>query len=112
MKSLENFPEHIFDWLHNKTFTDLTEEEKFEVQSLMSPQEYESYHLMLSDFKTLDGKLSEAISSDSPKPTMKPTLLKRIVNYPIPLYQVAAMFLILVLMKCKSADQSEGNFDF
>lgn len=96
MKNLENLPENIFDWLGEKEFSELTETQQQEVNAHMSEADYKSYRSIIFDFQELDQKVS--IGSDTlPQSQPSPSFLKRLINYPIPLYQVAAAFLILAM---------------
>ncbi|MEM6964729.1 MAG: hypothetical protein AAF573_08200 [Bacteroidota bacterium] len=96
MKNLENLPEEIFDWLAEKTFSELTEAQRQKVRAYLSEADYENYRSIVFDFQELDHQVTADSSASSP-PTSTTSFLKRVLNYPIPLYQVAAAFLILAM---------------
>jgi len=92
MRNLENLPEEIFDLLAQKKFAELSESEKQKVLMHLSQEEFENFNSIVADFQSLDSfSNTQTVGQDSREPSM----LQKILNYPIPLYQVAAAFLIL-----------------
>lgn len=104
----ENIPSEIFDLLASKDYESLLGEERNLVNSIMTSEEYKNLKNIVSDFLKTD----EEIKIEH-RPflfsTKRNSLLSKILNYPIPAYQVAASMMVLVglflLMKPPSNNQ-------
>ena len=95
MKNMENLPEAIFDLLASKAYQELNRDERSAVLEHFSAEEYDQYREVVGDFQSLDRSMivspGEQIASAE-----KPSLLRRILTYKLPVYQVAAAFLLFV----------------
>lgn len=89
MKNLETFPEDIFNLLGSKKFVELTDEEKYLIKPYMTVGEYHDYHEMISDVRVLDQTIPSTIP-DIRLINKRASMIKKIVDYKMPLYQVAA----------------------
>ena len=94
MKEFENMPESIFDLLAEKKYSELTLDEKAQVDAFMNATDYESYRNIIFDFERLD-QSSFTQKTELPKEKKRVSVFGKIMKYPIPLYQVAAVFLLL-----------------
>ena len=94
MKNLEQIPGEIFDLLNSKKYTELSEKEVKMVDGWMTESEYKDYTLVIGHFKMQDD-ISVGVPQTSFKPRKKSILVK-ILNYQVPLYQVAAGLAMLV----------------
>ena len=59
----------------------------------MGQEDYESFRNIISDFKISDELQLEDTDSNK-KTSTQPSMVQKVLNYPIPLYKVAATFLI------------------
>lgn len=110
----ENIPTELFDLLASKTYESLSNEEKNLVNSMMTSEEYKNLKDMVSDFQELDKDIF--IQEDSfAVPVTKKSFLSRMLNYPIPAYQVAASLMVLIglffLMKPSLNNQDGPSMD-
>lgn len=104
----ENIPSEIFDLLASKDYESLSGEERNLVNSIMTSEEYKNLKNIVSDFLKTDEEIKI-----KHRPflfsTKRNSLLSKILNYPIPAYQVAASMMVLVglflLMKPPSNNQ-------
>lgn len=94
--NIENIPNELFDLLSCKHYSELSEKEKKLVAKVMSQEEYLDYQAVINDFKELDSALEFEVPKLAIQPKNKSTL-RKIINYRIPLYQVAAGVLLLTV---------------
>ena len=110
MKSNE-LPEKIFDLLASKSFDQLKENEKEMVLSSISEEEYRDMRKTVGEFLQADQAM-EDFRQEKTRPVKSPKGLLEIINYPIPLYKVAAGLLLLMgLFLILPEYQSEKNID-
>jgi len=110
----EKIPTELFDLLASKTYESLSNEEKNLVNSMMTSEEYKNLKDTVSDFQELDKDIF--IQEDSfAVPVNKKSFLSRMLNYPIPAYQVAASLMVLMglffLMKPSLNNQDGPSAD-
>lgn len=110
----ENIPSEIFDLLSSKDYKSLSIDEKNLVDNIMTLEEYKNLKNTVSGFQEIDEKIKIEPRSFS-IPEKKVTLFSKIMNYPIPTYQVAASLMVLVglffLMKPALNDQNAVSVD-
>lgn len=87
-------PSEIFDLLASKDYKSLSKEEKNLVDNSLTQEEYDDMKNTVSDFLEIDEeiKIGPRPFSFSDK---RKSSLSRLLNYPIPAYQVAASMLVL-----------------
>lgn len=90
-----DIPEIVFELAATKSFEELTEKEKEMVLTSFTEEEYIMLETCVRDFMEADRAIKAPV-----QPTIKPeassTGIRKIANYPIPLYQVAAGLLLLL----------------
>ena len=110
MKSNE-LSEKIFDLLESKSFDQLTENEKELVLRTISKDEYGELRNCIGDFLEADQAIEDP-KLQRTGPAKSSIGLLEIAKYPIPLYKVAAGFLLLIgIFSILPEYQSEGNAD-
>ena len=91
----ENFPEELFDLLNSKAVSELTASERELILEYMTIDEFAAYQAIVADLKAENRVLEiETPPFEAPKPTWYAS----IVHYPIPAYQVAAGFLLMICL--------------
>ena len=90
----EELPEEIFDLLSQKQFEELNEEEEKQVLLWMDPEEYDELASVVRLFEQTDKNTSYALE-ERHWPNQQFVRLKRLAQFPIPAYQVAALALLL-----------------
>jgi hypothetical protein len=85
----EKLTERLYDLIEQFDFKDLPEDDKLFVTGNFSIEEYNDLRSTLNDTRSLFNSYGE------PGPIKEPRL-KRIVLYPVELYKVAAMIVILI----------------
>ena len=86
----EELPEEIFDLLSQKQFEELNEEEEKQVLLWMDPEEYDELASVVRLFEQTDKNTSYALE-ERHWPNQQFVRLKRLAQFPIPAYQVAAL---------------------
>ena len=106
--NIEDLPEEVFDLLASKKFNELSVSEQALVSPYLSAEDYDSYHVIVNDFQLLDN----SITIDSRKEEIsqkQESILRRILTYRIPVYQVAGLFLLLFLSTFAISKMENGN---
>ncbi len=96
MKNIDELPEELFDLFTIGDFRNLNEDQKQVVLQHINVGEFDAYAAIVCDFQVLDSKRN----TDLPKPTHTPkgkSRFTRVLNYRMPLYQVAASLAICIL---------------
>lgn len=92
---IENLPDELFELIHAKEYEELSVEEKRLVDSSIGYEKYKTYCATIGDFKKVDSLLEKSITKPG-LPKKKVPLLTSVLYYRIPVYQVAAAFVILL----------------
>ena len=85
-----DIPQEIFDIIIQKGYTKLSPREKEIVDLYMNPEEYEEIKSILLTFKEVDDEIKVDPEELQIPMAQKQNSLLKIINYPIPAYQVAA----------------------
>lgn len=92
--NLNHLPDRLFDIISHKKFEELSLEEASIVREQFTEEEYNEVHQFLTDFQEMDQSLDHSIRLN--KEAKQMSLWSRIIHYQIPLYKVAAGFIILM----------------
>lgn len=93
MKNIENLPEIIFDLFSKKRFEDLDQSERQLVLQYMDEDDYIGFADVVQGFRQSDKKPI----TDITKQNAQQPIISRMLNYRMPMYQVAAAIVICVL---------------
>lgn len=96
---INKLPDKLFDLLSNSRYNELSEKNKSEIQTYLSPEEYNEMQAFVQQFSAADQSLENSIESDfslKENNVSEPNLWCRIINYSVPLYKVAAAFLVFI----------------
>lgn len=113
MNSMNELPEELLDLLAQKSYQELNATEREMVSRFLSPESYDEYASLVSDFQQMDQELpATAPQLKLPEPQEKRSKLYQLFTYRIPAYQaVAAIFLALVLFQFSTASRSGSVTD-
>jgi len=92
---IHDLPEHLFDWVSSIPYAELNAKQKEEVASFLSPEEYASIHQWLQEMNAVNVAMDAQIEPVESVPISK-NRFQAIWNYPVPLYQVAAVMLLVL----------------
>ncbi len=92
---IHDLPEHLFDWVSSIPYAELNAQQKKEVASFLSPEEYESIYKWLQGFAAVNEEMETQVKAVDSTP-LSVHRLRAIWNYPVPLYQVAAVLLLVL----------------
>lgn len=90
---LDNIPEELFDIIANHQYDDLSSDDNALIKQYLNKEEYEEIHQFLISFSEADDSLENAVTMERQIP--KKPMWRKIVNYRMPLYKVAALYLLL-----------------
>ncbi|MEM1219836.1 MAG: hypothetical protein AAGH79_13040 [Bacteroidota bacterium] len=112
---VHDLPEHLFDWVSSIPYDALDAQQKEEVAAFLSPEEYMSIQQWLQTLNTVNVEMDSQMRALEGAPT-KVNRLRAIWHYPIPLYQVAAILLLLIagwnlMVGLPAADQESHPVD-
>ena len=112
---VHDLPEHLFDWVSSIPYAELNAQQKEEVSSFLSPEEYESIYKWLQGFAAVNEEMETQVKAVESTPVSMHRL-QAVWNYPVPLYQVAALLLLLlaawnVLMGVPGSPEDSQNVD-
>jgi len=96
---INKLPERLFDLLTSNRYDELSEKDKNEIQAYLSPEEYNEMQTFVQQFSVVDQSLEnsiESVLSIQENNVHEPKLWHRIINYSVPLYKVAATFLVFI----------------
>jgi len=97
--NINNLPERLFNLLIDNGYDKLSEKDKSEIEKYIAPEEYDSMQQFVQQFLDVDESLENSIKSNTSLQEniiKKPNLMHRIINYSVPLYKVAAIFIISI----------------
>jgi len=97
--NIDKLPARLFNLLTSSSFEELSEKDKNEIQMYLTPDEYSEMRQFVQEFSEMDNALENSIGMDmafEESNIDKPKLWRSIINYPVPLYKVAAVFLALI----------------
>lgn len=106
MKDMNELPGDILDLIAYKKYEELSPIEKQLVDQHLSPEAYNEYAQVVTDFQELDDSLPAPQVSNR-LPEAKPSLVRQLFTYRIPAYQaVAATVIALFLFYLGTANPS------
>ncbi|MBQ4819080.1 hypothetical protein [Aquimarina sp. MMG016] len=91
----ENIPEEIFELLALKDYEQLSVEERQIVEESIGADLYKDFKTTVLEFRQEDNLLEPKLEEPDFM-IRKPSFLTRVLHYPIPAYQVAAVFVIII----------------
>jgi len=87
-------PDRLFDLLSKCNYDDLSDREKKLVHDYFTREEYNDLYEIINNISLADKQVQISMVEDPP--VQSPTFLHRLINYRIPLYKVAGMFLVVL----------------
>lgn len=84
----DQMPEEIFDWLAHKDYKGLSKTEQNTVNKFMTSEEYKDFREVIYEFKNVNESLH--IEPAQLETRKNSSYFTKLINYPIPAYQVAA----------------------
>jgi len=96
---INKLPERLFDLLISNSYDELSEKDKNDIQAYLTPEEYSEVQAFVQQFSATDKSIENSIVVDESilgNSIKKPKLWQQIINYPVPLYKVAAIFLVCI----------------
>ena len=95
MINYEDIPEEIIDLIGSHDFEALSSEQQRLVESHMSKSDYQSMRDLISTFQEVDESLR--FTTRKSESTKEGFVITKLLMYSIPLYQVAAIGLLLIM---------------
>lgn len=92
----QNIPEELLDLMAIKTYQELSKQEKELVDQSIGKDTYDDNYQVIQAFVTEDKKLEDKIEIVSSVFEKKKSILHQVLYYRIPLYQVAAILVVLI----------------
>lgn len=100
MKANQELPEELFDLISTRAYHELSITQKNKIDPYLSFDEYDEIRKGILEFQNSQAKVEippfKSTSTENKKPT---SAFVRLLNVKIPLYQIAAIGLLLILFK-------------
>lgn len=96
---INKLPERLFDLLISNRFDELSEKDKNAILAYLSLEEYNEMWAFVQQFSAADKSMENSIDSDlmiQEISSREPNLWYRLINYSVPLYKVAVIFLLSI----------------
>ncbi|MEL6658952.1 MAG: hypothetical protein AAFY48_12100 [Bacteroidota bacterium] len=89
-----HLPDELFDLLAEKSYSELSSEEQSLVDPYLTAKEYDEMHSLIGEVKLADQQMLTI--SKKPQPLPQKSWIHRVLHYPIPMYQAAAVIALLM----------------